>query len=468
MTQPTHPSDGTTRRDIIKGAAALSTAALAANLGISSRAHAAGSEEIKVGLVGCGGRGSGAANQALSTEGAVKLVAVADAFKDRLDGAVRGLTGEHKAKVAVNDDSKYVGFDAYKKLIDRSDIDLVILATPPGFRPIHFEYAVSRGKHVFMEKPVATDAPGVRRVLAAAAEAKKKNLRVGVGLQRHHQQNYVETIKKIQDGYLGKVIAMRSYWNGDTPWVRPRQAQQTEMEYQMRNWYFFNWLCGDNICEQHIHNLDVCNWVMNDHPVSAHGMGGREVRKGKDHGEIYDHHALEFTYKDGTKMFSQCRHMPNTRNDVSEWVHGEKGAGNIAGNLQLYSGERFNAKGGKDPYQKEHDDLFSSLRNNNDHNEAVYGAHSTMTSILGRMCTYSGIELSWDDALNWGNDLMPKNFAFDAKPPIVPDAQGNYPIAVPGVFKPLMFDPRNKNERDAVMKKYRSVPGGYELIDPNA
>jgi predicted dehydrogenase len=204
------------------------------------------------------------------------------------------------------------------------------------------------------------------------------------------------------------------------------------MEYQMRNWYYFNWLCGDHICEQHIHNLDVGNWVMNDHPVVAHGMGGREVRKGKDYGEIYDHHCVEFTYKDGTKMFSQCRHIRGCRNDVSEWVHGEKGAGRISGGLQLYTGATLNAKGGKDPYQVEHDVLADAIRNNKPHNEAVYGAHSTMTAILGRMCTYSGKEIKWEDAINSKISLMPKEFAWDAQPPVLPDKDGNYPIAVPG------------------------------------
>ena len=429
--------NGSTRRDFMKhSSAAVTTAAIAAQLGVASRAFAAGSDEIKVGLIGCGGRGSGAADQALSTEGKVKMVALADAFEDRLKGTLGGMQKSHKDKVAVKPDDCYVGFDAYKKLIDRSDVDLVILATPPGFRPIHFEYAVSKGKHVFMEKPVAVDAVGVRQVLAAAEEAKKKNLKVGVGLQRHHQQNYIETVAKIQEGYIGKVIAMRVYWNNGGVWVRPRQPGQSEMEYQMRNWYYFNWLCGDHITEQHIHNLDVANWVMNDHPVVAHGMGGREVRKGKDYGEIYDHHAVEFTYKDGTKLFSQCRHIRGCRNEVAEHVHGEKGAGNISGSLQLYGQKDvWRPKGGKNPYQQEHDDLFAAIRNDKPFNEAVYGAHSSMTSVLGRMCTYSGQEIKWDDAINSKVSLMPKNFAFDAEAPVLPDKDGNYPIAVPGQSK---------------------------------
>ncbi len=432
-TEPSNESANATRRDFMKTSAVLSTAAIAANLGIARSAHAAGSDEIKIGLVGCGGRGTGAAGQALSTEGKVKIVAMADAFGDRLDGAAKQLN-KFGDKFGVDAGSRYVGFDAYKQLIDRDDIGLVVLATPPGFRPIHFEYAVSKGKHVFMEKPVATDADGVRKVLAAAKIADEKKLKVGVGLQRHHQKNYIETIDKIREGYIGKVIALRAYWNNGGVWVRPRQEGQTEMEYQMRNWYYFNWLCGDHITEQHIHNLDVANWVMNSHPVSAHGMGGREVRTGKEYGEIFDHHAVEYTYADGTKLFSQCRHIAGCRNDVSEWVHGEKGAGNLSGALQLYTGNKedvFRAKGGKDAYQVEHDDLFAAVRNDKPYNEAYYGATSTMTSILGRMATYSGKEIKWDDAMKAAS-IMPKKYTFDAEPPVLPNKDGFYPVPVPG------------------------------------
>ncbi len=431
MTQPSQGSSDATRRDFIKTSAAISTAAIAANLGIARTAHAAGSDEIKVGLVGCGGRGTGAAGQALSTEGKVKIVAMADAFGDRLNGAANQLK-KFGDKFGVDDGSKYVGFDAYKKVIDRDDINLVVLATPPGFRPIHFEYAIAKGKHVFMEKPVAVDAAGVRQVLAAAKAADEKKLKVGVGLQRHHEAHYIETVKKVQDGFIGKVIALRAYWNDGGVWVRPRQPGQTEMEYQMRNWYYFNWLCGDHICEQHIHNLDVANWVMDDHPVIAQGMGGREVRKGKEYGEIFDHHAVEYTYKDGTKLFSQCRHIRGCRNEVAEHVHGEKGAGNLSGSLKLYTGENFGAKrGGKNGYQQEHDDLFDAIRNDKPFNEAYYGATSSMTSIIGRMATYSGKEIKWDDAMK-APSIMPKSFAFDAQPPVLPDQDGHYPIAVPG------------------------------------
>ncbi|MDB6129154.1 MAG: Dehydrogenase, partial [Verrucomicrobiales bacterium] len=241
-------------------------AAAIGGLSIERSAHAAGNDTLKLALIGCGGRGSGAADQALSTKFNIKLIAMADAFPDHLNSSLQGLKAKHKDKVAVSEDNKFLGFDAYKNAIALADV--VILATPPGFRPIHFEEAVRQGKNIFMEKPVAIDAVGIRRVLAAAEAAKAKNLKIGVGLQRRHQPPYIETIKRLHDGQIGDIVAMRCYWNGATPWVHPREELQkqygrelTEMEYQMRNWYYFNWLCGDHINEQHIHNLDVINWV---------------------------------------------------------------------------------------------------------------------------------------------------------------------------------------------------------------
>jgi predicted dehydrogenase len=291
-----------------------------------------------------------------------------------------------------------------------------------------------------MEKPVATDAPGVRRVLAAAEEAKKKNLKIGVGLQRHHQKGYLETMKRLQDGAIGDIVSMRAYWNGSTPWVKPRKELEqkygrslTEMEYQMRNWYYFVWLCGDHIVEQHIHNLDVINWVKNGYPVRAHGMGGVETRKGRDYGEIFDHHAVEFEYADGSRLFSQCRHQNGCWSNVSEHAQGTKGTVDISGyTIRGENAWRFREEGVRDAYQQEHDDLFDAIRNNKPYNEAENGAKSTMTSILGRMATYSGKVVEWDDAINSQVDVMPKEFSWEALPQSLPGPDGMYPRAVPG------------------------------------
>ncbi len=416
-----------------KTAAAATVATVAA----ATHAHASSDDTIKIALIGCGGRGSGAANQALSTDGKVRLVAMCDAFPDRIDSSLGNLKNEHKEKVEVNDDKKFTGFDGYKQAIAQADV--VILATPPGFRPIHFEEAVRQGKHIFMEKPVAVDAPGVRRVLAAAEEAKKKNLKIGVGLQRHHQIGYIETMKRLHDGAIGDIVAMRCYWNGATPWVKTRESldkqsgrKLTEMEYQMRNWYYFVWLSGDHICEQHIHNLDVINWVKKGYPVRAHGMGGVETRKGKDYGEIFDHHAVEFEYADGSRCASQCRHQLGTWSNVSEHVVGTKGSCDVGGHtIRGDNAWRFREKG-KDPYQVEHDDLFAAIRKNQPYNEAENGAKSTMTSILGRMATYSGKVIDWEEAINSKINVMPERFAWDANPQVLPDENGWYPHAIPG------------------------------------
>ena len=441
--KPSLPHPDLTRRSFLKNAStAVAGGALLGALPIERFALGASpGDTIRIALVGAGGRGRGAAAQALRTNGDVKLVAVADAFKNSLEGGLKQIESEFKdrpERLAVTEDTKFVGLDAYKKAIELADV--VVIATPPGFRPIHFEEAVRQGKHVFMEKPVAVDGPGVRRVLAAAAEAKKRNLKVGVGLQRRHQNGYIETVKRLQDGEAGEILAMRVYWNGGPVGPKARRADlekvlgrpPTEMEYQVRNWYMFNWLCGDHIVEQHIHNLDVANWVLNGYPVRALGMGGRAYQNGLDSGEIFDHHAVQYEYANGVRVFSECRQIPGCWNSVSEHVHGTKGSSNVGGytitgaNAWKYRG------GGKDPYQQEHDDLFDAIRNDKPYNEAERGALSSMTAILGRMCTNSGKEITWEEALNSKLDLMPSEFTWDAKPKVLPDENGIYPFAIPG------------------------------------
>src|SRR6186713_1623674 len=288
----TNETGKSTRREFIKQSSLIAGGLLAAPLVSNAGYFNSVDDTIKIAVIGCGGRGTGAAMQALLTKQNVKLVAMADAFRDRLDECYKALTSEDneegnvKAKVAVTEATKFVGFDAYLKAIPLADV--VILTTPPGFRPIHFEEAIKQGKHVFMEKPVATDPAGVKKVLETAVIAKQKKLNVVVGLQRHYQNSYRELFKRKE--MIGDITSAQAWWNNDGVWVRPRKPEQTEMEYQMRNWYYFNWLCGDHITEQHIHNLDVINWALDAYPTQAQGMGGREVRKGKEYGEIFDHH----------------------------------------------------------------------------------------------------------------------------------------------------------------------------------
>lgn len=430
-------SAGEQRREFLKTSALLAGGAMLSGMPLAG-VYAAGSDVIKVAVVGCGGRGTGAAFDAIASGANIKIVALADAFRDRLDEAYSTLTERHADKLDVSEDRKFVGFDAYKQAIPLADV--VILATSPGFRPIHFEEAVKQGKHVFMEKPVAVDVPGARRVLAAAAEAKRKKLNVVVGLQRRYQAVYRETINRIKDGAIGDIVAGQVYWNSGGVWVRERKPGQTEMEYQMRNWYYFNWLCGDHIVEQHVHQIDVANWVKGSYPVSFQGTGSRAWRTGKDHGEIYDNHAVELTYADGSVIYSQCRHFEGTSNRVDETFQGTKGrvylsAGND-GILWDHKGNelyRHPKRGNANPYQHEHVELFDAItKGEYKFEDAEYGAYSTLTGIIGRLATYSGQVIKWEDALKSDIDLMPERFAWDALPKVLPQADGFYPYAIPG------------------------------------
>lgn len=428
---------GEQRREFLKTSAMLAGGAMLSTMPFVG-AYATGSDVIKVAVIGCGGRGTGAAFDAIASGANIRIVALADAFRDRLDEAYTKLSERHADKLDVPEDRKFVGFDAYQKAIPLADV--VILATSPGFRPIHFEEAVKQGKHVFMEKPVAVDVPGVRKVLAAAEIAKQKKLNVVVGLQRRYQAVYRETIKRIEDGAIGDVVSGQVYWNSGGVWVRPRQPEQTEMEYQMRNWYYFNWLCGDHIVEQHVHQLDVANWVKGSYPISIQGTGSRAWRTGKEHGEIYDNHAVELTYADGSVIYSQCRHFEGTSNRVDETFQATKGkvylsAGND-GILWDHQGKelfRHPKRGNANPYQHEHVEFFEAIgKGEYKFEDAERGAYSTLTGIIGRLATYSGQVIKWEDALKSNIDLMPERLAWDAQPKVLPKADGYYPYAVPG------------------------------------
>ena len=426
------------RREFLKTSSIIAGAAVASTAPVSS-IFAAGSDVIKVALIGCGGRGTGAAADALESGQNIKIVALADAFKDNLDSAFNNLSKKYGAKIDVPENRKYVGFDGYKQAI--KDADVVILTTPPGFRPQHFEEAVKQGKHVFMEKSVAVDVPGVRRVLAAAEIARKKKLNVVVGLQRRYQFNYREGIKRVHEGAIGDIVAGQVYWNSGGVWVRPRKPGQTEMEYQMRNWYYFNWLCGDQIVEQHVHNIDIANWVKGKYPVSIQGVGSRAHRTGKEYGEIYDNFSVELTYDDGTVIYSQCAHFEGSHSRVDETFQGTKGRVYISANGQavLWNAKgkeiyRHNPQGNPNPYRQEHVELFAAIaKGEYKFNDADYGAYSSLAGILGRIACYTGKVLKWDEAINSNISLMPDVLAWDALPKVLPDENGIYPVAVPGV-----------------------------------
>lgn len=418
------------RRSFLK-AGSLATAA--SILPVASYAQGAGASEIKIALIGCGGRGSGAAAQSLNVPG-TKLVAMADAFKDNLDTAYDQLFKQYGNRVDVPENRKFVGFDAYKGAIDAADV--VLLCSTPGFRPQHFEYAVEKGKHVFMEKPVAVDGPGIRKVIEAAKKADQKNLKVVCGLQRRYQADYLETLAQVKSGVIGDIVSSNVYWTSGGVWVRNRKAGQSEMEYQMRNWYYFNWLCGDHIAEQHVHNLDVGNWFKGETPVSAVGLGGRSQRVGKDFGEIFDHFYVEYRYKDGSVMNSQCRHWNNTWSRVSETIIGTQGIA-YPGMIKDHKGKVVWRFRGQKPnsYQVEHDELYKHIREDKAINNAYYTAESTLTAILGRMAAYSGAEVTWEQALNSDLDTFPKTLAWDADPGPKAGPDGLYPAPIPAKTK---------------------------------
>ncbi len=405
------------RRDFIAASSAATATLLLPNL-----AFAQGSDTIKVGLIGCGGRGSGAIADAVAASQGVVLWSVGDVFQDRIDGAKTNYPGQLKDRYQVTDNRAFVGFDAYKGVIN-SGVDMVILATPPGFRPEHLKTAIDAGKHVFMEKPVAVDAPGVRSVIESSEMAKTKGLAIVAGTQRRHDPAYQQTMQRIHEGAIGDVESMACYWNQGGLWMNPRQPAWTDMEWQLRNWLYFTWLSGDHICEQHIHNIDVCNWAIGKHPVKALGLGGRQVRTDPAYGHVYDHFSVEFEYDNGVKMQSMCRQIDGTASRVSEHIVGSKGTSNANGTIKgatpwRYEGERPN------PYVEEHRNLVASIRAGKPLNEGVQVAESTLTAIMGRTACYTGQEITWDKMMASTEDLMPETLAFGPLPVA--------PVAMPG------------------------------------
>jgi hypothetical protein len=434
-------STSSSRRDFLRHSVVAAGTVAALQASFARSVHAASNNALTFALIGCGGRGTGAAVDCLKAAEILgqplKLVAVADAFEDRAKSSLRGITDQMAAQVDVPKERIFTGLDAYQKAID-CGVDLVVMASPPGFRPMQYAAAVQAGKHVFMEKPLCTDAPGFRQVMAANELADKKGLKVVVGLQRHHQGPYLQGIQEIHDGKLGDIQFLRVYWNGSGGGARdlgPRpQNDPKEMEFQVRNWGCFRWLYGDNIVEQHVHNIDIANWVMakdgnpkTAHPVEANGMGGR-VDRG-NYGDIFDHHFVEFTYADGTKMFSQSRHQPGTWDQVNEFVHGTKGSRTAA------NGNRPNLES-DNPYVQEHVDLMKAISADKPLNEGWFGAVSSMTAVLGRMATYSGQVVRWDDAVAKGPAEMPEQLAWNALPRSMPGPDGFYPFPIPGVSPP--------------------------------
>ncbi len=410
-------SENQDRRTFLAGSAALAAVATLSPGGV----FAAGNDTIKVGLVGCGGRGSGAIRDNLSADNRVKLVALGDVFKDRATRCLNGLKKDNHFKDKIDENvAIFDGLDAYHKVIEACD--LVILATPPGFRPIHLEAAVKANKHIFTEKPVAVDGPGIRKVLSLVDESKKKNIAIVAGTQRRHQKGYIDTIKKIHDGGIGDIITGRCYWNGGGIWFNNREPNVSDAVYQIKNWYHFLWVCGDHIVEQHVHNLDVINWALQAVPIRAYGMGGRQGggrhRPNGDPkvvGHIFDHFAVEYEYPNGVRVFSYCRHTPGTWDSVSEALHGSKGFSQV--NQYTINNKPVAEDTNISPYRQEHIDLYQSIRASAPLNELKTVAESTMTAILGRMATYTGKPITWKQALESKEDTFPKELTLNSSLP---------------------------------------------------
>ncbi|GAC1451066.1 MAG: Gfo/Idh/MocA family oxidoreductase [Isosphaeraceae bacterium] len=429
----TTETETASRRDFLRASSLLGAALATGAAG--SGAHAAGNGTIRVGLIGCGGRGTGAAVNALAAGKDIKLVALADMFRENLDACRDQLRKDGGEGFDVSDDRCFVGFDAYKKVIEC--VDVVLLATPPGFRPLHFKAAVDAGKHCFVEKPCAVDAPGVRSVLATCEDARKKNLSVVSGLCWRYHNAMRETIKRIQGGAIGTIQALHCTYNtqnAKTPFAYD-PAKWSEMEWQLRNWYYFTWLCGDHNVEQHVHSLDKMAWALKDeYPVRAWGTGGRQVRTGPECGNIFDHHVVTYEFASGARCISMCRQQENTLNDVSDYIYGTGGNATLLGQNKRKSwvikGEKpwsFGRTRENNMYQQEHDDLFASIRSSNPINDGDWMTKSTLMGIMGRMATYTGQEVTWEGALNSKEDLTPRTYAFGPNP--VP------PPAIPGVTK---------------------------------
>ena len=387
------------RRDFLRTTAGVTAAAMAGGFLGGSFGAAQGDDKIRVGLIGCGGRGTQAAQNVCEAAEGVEIYAMGDLFKDRQDWSFNELKKSLGDKFTCTPERCFLGFDAYLKVLE-SGVNYVILATPPGFRPQHFEAAINAGKHVFMEKPVAVCPAGIRVVMAAGKLAAEKKLGVVAGTQRRHQRCYLETIKRLHGGAIGKILAMQVYWNQVGLWAHDKRPEWSDVEWQIRDWLYFTWLSGDFITEQHVHNLDVANWVLQSHPVECVSFGGRQARTEPRFGHIYDHFATDFTYPDGVKVLSMCRQVDNTDGNIGERAIGTEGTSAPGGSIR--GKESYNHDGGSDPnpYVQEHRDLIESIRAGTPLNEAQQVAESTLCAIMARMSAYTGKKVTWDWVLN--------------------------------------------------------------------
>jgi predicted dehydrogenase len=425
-----------TRRDFLRTSTGLAVgAAVGTTLAAPRAVHAGAGQKLRVGLIGCGGRGTSAAQNALDASPDNVLVAVGDAFADFAEASVEKLRRIESCKdrVLVDRDHIFSGFDAYKQVID-SGVDVVIHAEPPHFRPMHLAYAIEKGKHAFVEKPVAVDAPGVRSIIDTCNKANEKGLAIVSGLCWRYHPAVRETVRRIvEDRAIGDIVAIQSCYNASTLWHRGDKPEWSRMEYQIRNWLYFHWLSGDHICEQAVHSLDKTAWLQGDaHPVSAFGMGGRQQRTGPEFGDIYDHHTVFYEYPAGVRVYFTCRQQQDCSAYVDDVVLGTKGRAEILkyriDGAKPWTYEGRESKNPAAMYDIEHRELFRSIREGRPINNGHYMANSTMIAIMGRMCTYTGQSLTWEQCFNSQERLGPAAYVWTND---VPSAE----VAVPGRTK---------------------------------
>jgi predicted dehydrogenase len=427
-----------TRRDFVKSIAGTMGVVALSGLapGMSPRVWAAGSSPVlRVGVIGCGGRGTGAAADLLTADETktTRIFAMADAFSDRLEGSLAEISKEDYGfgnRIDVPPERRFVGLNGWKRLLS-TEVDIVILATPPGFRPIHLNAAVAAGKHVFMEKPVAVCSAGVRMVIDAARLAQQQKTSIVAGTQRRHEKCYQEAFQRIEGGEIGKVLSAAVYWNQGGLWNADRREGMTDVEWQIRNWLYFAWLSGDHIVEQHVHNLDVALWAMGAPPARVTAMGGRQVRTDPKYGHVFDHFACEYEYDDGRRITSQCRQIDGCTSRVDETIYGSEGFARLAmfGTAEFRGKTNWKWQGKQtNPYVQEHVDLLNSIRGGGpyvNHGERI--AQSTLMAIMGRMSAYTGKTLTWQQAMDSKLDLMNPGLEFgplDVPPVPVPGREG--------------------------------------------
>lgn len=431
MTPSSRLSAGTTRREFLQ----RSTATLVSPALLSASSHPR-SDPLRLGLVGCGRQGVRDAVSLLVGDDQIRLVALADVFDDAIESAHHELSKDFGERIDVPQERRFVGFDACERLLSE-DCDLVVLATPPAFRPGHFEQAVAKRKHVFLEKPVAVDASGVRRVLAAADQAEEAGLKVAVGFHRRHASSNLETVPRVRAGEIGELQYLRAYANSSGVWRAARQPNWSELQYQIRNWYYFTWLSGDFIVEELVDQIDVALWIVGELPTEAQGQGGRMVRTGPEYGQIYDHYSVEYTFGNGVRLFAQARQQEFTVGERNEYAHGSKGVANLGdGHLERTDGTAWTFEGARaDGPRRQSHAWLRAVREDLPFAEATRAAEATMVAILGRQAAQVGAKITYDNALAYQTQLCPSvdELSLEHPAPVQPNADGTYPVTAPGM-----------------------------------